>query len=61
MSQGVGRMFCLPKTAWPPTLKADKAVDLSKVKAGDKVAITVDKDTLTSVKPAAKPKAAVGC
>ena len=19
MSQGVGRMFCLPKTAWPPT------------------------------------------
>ena len=20
MSQGVGRMFCLPKTAWPPTL-----------------------------------------
>jgi hypothetical protein len=43
------------------TLKADKAVDLSKVKAGDKVAITVDKDTLTSVKAAAKPKAAVGC
>ena len=21
MSQGVGRMFCLPKTAWPPTSK----------------------------------------
>jgi hypothetical protein len=42
------------------TLKADKSVDLSKVKAGDKVMITVDKDTLTSVK-AAKAKAAVGC
>ena len=22
MSQGVGRMFCLPKTAWPPTFEA---------------------------------------
>ena len=22
MSQGVGRMFCLPKTAWPPTSKS---------------------------------------
>ena len=22
VSQGVGRMFCLPKTAWPPTCDA---------------------------------------
>ena len=42
------------------TLKADKAVDLGKVKAGDKVEATVEKDTVTSLK-AAKPKAAVGC
>ena len=29
MSQGVGLASCLPKTAWPPTLKivADKVVD----------------------------------
>lgn len=41
-------------------LKADKAVDLGKVKAGDKVEASVDKDVVTSLK-AAKPKAAVGC
>jgi hypothetical protein len=54
-------VFCAEGTTADVTLKADKAVDLSKVKAGDKVMITVDKDTLTSVKAAAKPKAAVGC
>jgi len=45
------------------TLKADKAVDLGKVKAGDKVEITVDKGSVMSLKAAAKaaPKAAVGC
>ncbi len=43
-------------------LKADKAVDLSKVKAGDKVEFTAEKDMVTSLKAAAaKPKAAVGC
>jgi len=42
-------------------LKADKAVDLSKCKAGDKVEVSVDKGTAMSVKAAAKPKAAVGC
>lgn len=42
------------------TLSVDKAVDLGKVKAGDKVMITVEKDVVTSVK-AAKSKAAVGC
>lgn len=43
------------------TLKADKSVDLGKLKAGDKVEASVDKDVLKSVKAAAKPKAAVGC
>jgi Cu/Ag efflux protein CusF len=49
------------------TLKADKAVDLGKLKAGDKVEASVEKDTLTHVMaapaaaPAAKQKAPVGC
>lgn len=44
------------------TLKADKSVDLGKLKAGDKVEASVEKDVLKSVKAeAAKPKAAVGC
>lgn len=43
------------------TLKADKSVDLGKVKAGEKVEATVEKDTVMSIKAAAKPKAAVGC
>ncbi len=50
-------------------LKADKGVDLSKVKAGDKVEYTAEKDMVKTMKaaaaapaaPAAKPKAAVGC
>ncbi len=48
-------------------LKADKSVDLSKVKAGDMVEFTAEKDMVKSIKahaaaaPAAKPKAAVGC
>jgi hypothetical protein len=42
------------------TLKADAGVDLGKVKAGDKVEASVEKDMVKSIK-AAKPKAAVGC
>ena len=42
------------------TLKADKGVDLGKVKAGDKVEVMVDKDTATEIK-AAKKKPVVGC
>lgn len=42
------------------TLKADTSVNLGKVKAGEKVEITVENDTVKSLK-AAKPKAAVGC
>ena len=45
------------------TLKADKSVDLSKLKSGEKVEAVVEKDMLMSVKsaPAARPKASVGC
>jgi hypothetical protein len=44
------------------TLKADKAVDLGKLKAGDKVEASIEKDMLMGVKAvAAKKKAAVGC
>ncbi len=47
------------------TLKADKSVDLGKVKAGDKVEVTVEKDTIKSMKAAAAAapakKAPVGC
>lgn len=42
------------------TLKADKAVDLKAVKAGSKVAATIDAGTVKELK-ADKPKAAVGC
>ena len=45
------------------TFKADKAVDLGKVKAGDKVEFAADKDVVKSIKAAAAPakKAPVGC
>jgi Cu/Ag efflux protein CusF len=33
------------------TLKADKSIDLDKIKAGDKVEISVEDSTLKSVKP----------
>jgi Cu/Ag efflux protein CusF len=59
-------VFCAEGTNTDTTLKVDKSVDLSKVKAGDKVDATIEKDTLKHVMaapaaPAAKPKAAVGC
>lgn len=56
--------FCPEGTTTDMTLKADKSVDLSKVKVGDKVEASIEKDALKAVKaaaPAAKPKAAVGC
>ncbi len=46
------------------TLKADKSVDLAKLKAGEKVEATIEKDVLKSVKAEAAPaakKAPVGC
>lgn len=58
-------VFCPEGTNTDMTLKADKSVDLSKVKAGDKVEVSVEKDTMKAVKaaaaPAAKPKAPMGC
>lgn len=41
-------------------LTADKALDLSKVKAGDKVEVEIDGTTVKSLK-VGKPKAVVGC
>jgi hypothetical protein len=45
------------------TLKADKGVDLTKIKAGDKVQASIENDVIMQVKSAmeAKPKAPVGC
>jgi Cu/Ag efflux protein CusF len=58
-------VFCPEGTSKDMTLKADKSVDLSKVKAGDKVEASIEKDTLKHVMtaPAAAParKAPVGC
>ena len=59
-------VFCPEGTTTDMTLKADKSVDLSKVKAGEKVEVSVEKNALKSVKteaaaPAAKPKAPMGC
>jgi hypothetical protein len=54
--------FCAEGTTTDMTLKADKGVDLSKVKADTKAEIMVDKDTVKEIKEMkAKPKAAVGC
>ncbi len=58
-------VFCPEGTNKDMTLKADKSVDLSKVKAGDKVEASIEKDTLKHVMtaPASAPakKAPVGC
>ncbi len=56
--------FCPEGTTTDMTLKADKSVDLSKVKAGDKVDAMVHGDMLMGAKaaaPAAKKAAPVGC
>ncbi len=59
-------VFCPESTNKDVTLKADKAVDLSKIKAGDKVEASIEKNTLKhvmSAPAAAAPakKAPVGC
>ncbi len=56
-------VFCAEGGNKDVTLKAGKGVDLSKVKAGDKVEVSIEKDMLTHVMeaPKAAPKAAVGC
>ncbi len=54
--------FCPEGTTADMTLKADKSVDLSKIKADTKAEIMVDKGTVKEIKEMkAKPKAAVGC
>ena len=55
-------VFCAEGGTTDVTLTADKSIDLSKVKAGEKVHVTIDKDVLKHVMPApAAPKASVGC
>lgn len=56
-------VFCAEGGTTDMTLKADKSVDLGKVKAGEKVEVSVEKGMMKSMKalPAAKPKPAVGC
>ncbi len=54
--------FCPEGTSTDMTLKADKSVDLSKVKADTKAEVMVEKDTVKEIKEMkAKPKASVGC
>jgi hypothetical protein len=53
--------FCPEGTTEHMTLKADKSVDLSKIKPDTKAEVTVEKDTVKDIKSMGKPKAAVGC
>lgn len=52
-------VFCAEGTTTDTTLHVDKAVDLGKVKAGDKVEIMMDKDMVKEIKAA--KKVVVGC
>ncbi len=67
-------VFCPEGTTTDMKLKAGKHVDISKIKAGDKVEASIEKDMLTGVKaapaapaaaapaaPKPAPKAPVGC
>ncbi len=56
-------VFCPEGSTQDITLKADKSVDLSQVKAGEKVNATINKNMLENVMaaPAGAPKASVGC
>jgi len=54
--------FCPEGTSTDMTLKADKGLDLSKIKVDTKAEIMVEKDTVKEIKEMkVKPKAAVGC
>ncbi len=53
--------FCPEGTNQDVKLKADKSLDLTRIKPDTKAEITVDKDTVKDVKELKKPKAAVGC
>ncbi len=68
-------VFCPEGTTTDMKLKAGKHIDVSKIKAGDKVEATIEKNMLTGVKaapaapaaaapaeaPKPAPKAPVGC
>jgi len=53
--------FCPEGTTKDMTLKADKSVDLDKVKPETKVEVTLDNNTVKGIKEMKKPKAPVGC
>lgn len=53
--------FCPEGTTHDMTLKADKGIDLGKVKPDMKAEIMVDKGTVKAIKEIQKPKASVGC
>jgi len=53
--------FCQEGTTNNITLKADKSIDISKVKPDTKAEVTVDMGTVKDIKEMKKPKAAVGC
>lgn len=53
--------FCPEGSNKDITLKADKGVDLTKVKPDTKAEVTVDKETVKDIKEIKKPKPAVGC
>lgn len=58
-----GTMTFCPEGGKDEALKADKAVDLGKVKTGDKVEVMVENGVVKSVKEIAAPakKAPMGC
>ncbi len=53
--------FCPEGTTTDMILKADKSIDLSKVKPDTKAEVKIEKDTVKDIKEMKKPKAAVGC
>jgi len=62
VDRGAGTItFCPEGTTHDLTLKADKSIDLEKVKPDMKAEIMVDKDTVKAIKEMKKPKASVGC
>jgi hypothetical protein len=57
-----GLVVFSPEGGAEVTLKIDKNADVSKIKAGDKVEVSVEKDTLHQIKlSTVKRKAAIGC
>jgi hypothetical protein len=53
--------FCPEGTTDNITLKADKSLDISKVKPDTKAEVTLDKETVKGIREIKKPKPAIGC